>query len=214
MGDSPLKSSSIIYHENQGQLHVRMGPMFAGKTTWLNGELTKMADTGWKVLRVSYAQDKRETTAVDELNGVTSHNSQFVRLSKLINNISVNSIDEVDPGEYHVIGVDEAQFYDEKLVSIVTHWVRELGCIVYVTALDADSDGNLFGHTAKLMPISTTYEKMTSFCHYCRAEGKLTTAVITACLRDRDDVKLVGGAETYVPTCLRHHQQYNVPTQN
>ena len=149
------------------------------------------ADTGLAALRISYAKDKRVVPGIDKKNGVTTHNSQFVRMSTKGGIEIVNSLSEVNVDEYLVIGVDEGQFYPD-LVKIVTSWVNN-GKLVYISSLDSDSDGNLFGDITKLLPISSSFKKLTARCVFCLEEGHVVEAIITASLHKKDSQVLVAG---------------------
>ena len=208
MTDIKVKSP-VVYHQNSGQCHIRVGPMCSGKTLWLNNRLTLAADTQLTVLRISHQKDQRLTAGMDKKNGVTSHHSQFIRLSTKVNNIVVTSLAKVEVDDYQVIGIDEGQFYPD-LVPSVKQWVREQGKIVYVSSLDADSNGNLFGGVSQLMPIAQTFKKKTARCTFCLVEGKVTPAIITARLVNKGGQTLVGGLDTYSPACLVHHGQHNI----
>jgi len=198
-----------------GQLHIRVGPMCSGKTVWLNHMLTRAADTKKRcsVLRISHAKDIRKTAGMDHNNKVTSHCSQFSGISKNVNNILVDRLTDIDVQDYHVIGIDEAQFYPD-LVKSIKSWVLHKNKLVYISALDVTSEGQLFGDTTKLIGISTSFQKLNAICEQCLYEREEVDqvdplhdppAIITDCMVKKSCSVLVGGTDIYKPTCLRHH---------
>ncbi len=203
------RGTDIIHRLPTGQCHVFVGPMWSGKTTRLLGILTRIADsTPCNVLRVSYAKDIRKTVGVDSENCVTTHNSQFRRLSEKVNVQIVNKLSEVNSEKYDVIGIDEAQFYAE-LPEYVKTWVLNDRKLVYVASLDAYSDGSICGQVTKLLPFAQTFVKMTAICAYCMENRVKTPAVITVCkVRKRAEVQ-IGGHECYSPACLECHKLHN-----
>ena len=47
----------MSFNKHRGTLNIRVGPMFSGKTTWLNGELTQLADKNFSVLKIIHSSD-------------------------------------------------------------------------------------------------------------------------------------------------------------
>lgn len=207
---------SVIFHNNVGQCLVYVGSMCSGKTTQLNLELTKAADTGMSVLRIGYlGSDNRNTdggvSEDSQKDGITSHSSQFNSLSSKVKSIKMDHISGIPVDKYQVIGIDEGQFFPD-LYTIVKEWVTKYSKIVYISALDGDSNLNLFGEqVTKLLPISTKFKKMTARCIYClRDKNYVTPAVATARLIKSNSQKLIGGLESYAPVCLNCHTKYNI----
>ncbi len=201
----------ISFRRSSGQCHIYLGPMCSGKTLKINNELTMAADTGLKVLRVGHSTDIRSTASVDSENGVTTHHSQFVKLSPKIKSVLVTKLSDIDPNGYHVIGIDEGQFFPDLYLQ-VKNWVLNLGKIVYIASLDADSNLELFGQVTKLIPISETVIKKTARCIFCLQNKSgiiITPAVSTVCKVEKDGQTLVGGLESYSPSCLKCWLEHN-----
>jgi thymidine kinase len=197
---------------NSGALHLIFAPMFAGKTTKLIHELVRRADIGIKVLYINHISDERETTGVD--NNVTTHSSQFVKLSDKINSIKVSDLSNVNVDNYQVIGIDEAQFFDKSMVNVILNWVDNLGKIVFCAGLDGDYMRRHFGYMIELIPHCTTMIKLNAKCHKCLEEIKVTdiiildnvaTAPFTARIISSKEQMLVGGSDMYVPLCRFHY---------
>nr|QBK91152.1 MAG: thymidine kinase [Pithovirus LCPAC202] len=208
MSDTP---KPIEFRRSSGQCHIYIGPMCSGKTLKINNELTMASDTGLKVLRIGHKDDIRNTASVDVENGITTHHSQFMKLSTKIKSVLVSKLSEVDPNGYHVIGIDEGQFFPDLYLQ-VKNWVLNLGKIVYIASLDADSNLELFGQVTKLIPIAETVTKKTARCIFCLENESgliITPAVSTVCKVEKVGQTLVGGLESYSPACLKCWLEHN-----
>lgn len=204
-----IDSPKITPQGSIGQCHVRVGPMFSGKTGHLNAELTRWADsTHYKVLRVNYVKDVRETTSVDLKTGITSHSSSFKGLSDAIDIQKVGSIDEVRTDGYDVIGIDEAQFYTD-LKTYVIKWLHE-GKIIYITGLDSYSNGKICQVIADLLPYANSFSKLTANCKFCMERHIMRPAIMTASnIKKTSDIQ-IGGMSEYSPVCFECHCEHNV----
>lgn len=196
---------------HRGTLYIKVGPMFSGKTTWLNNELTTFADQGFRVLRIAHSEDKRDDVAWCDESGST-HNSSFRGLSDKISIIRTHELSKVDVINFDVVGIDEGQFYPD-LYECVTVWV-DAGKHVRVVGLDGDSFMKPFGDIARLLPISDHFEKITARCRICldllqKVDFKGNLLNIEAPFTKRTvqskQQKLVGGSNAYIAVCRFHH---------
>ena len=199
-------------HNHHGTLHIRVGPMFSGKTTWLNGELTHLADKGLSVLKIVHSDDNRSDVASSTDKGST-HNSSYRYLSEKIDVVKKSKLKGIDVSNYHVVGIDESQFFDD-LLEVVTGWLENLGKHIRVAGLDGDAFKNKFGHTLDLVPICDNIEKLHASCKICLGElekldfrGNLlsVTAPFTRKLTDDKNQKDIGGSDKFIPVCRYHH---------
>ena len=204
--------SEHSFNKHRGTLYLRVGPMFCGKTTWLDGELTKLSDIGFKVLKITHSDDVRTDVASCDDTGST-HNSSYMSLSKKIGRVRASHLSHVDVSRYHVIGVDESQFFPD-LLEEVEKWVEILGKHVRVVGLDGDSFKRKFGQTLDLIPISDEVIKLSARCNTCLKElsgsgfhGNILAIVgpFTKRLDGSTVQKDVGGSEKYIPVCRFHH---------
>lgn len=210
------------YH--QGTLKVCLGPMFSGKTTWLNNCLTQMADTGFLVLRICHSDDQRDDV-VSSSDSVTTHNSSYNRLSSKIVQISVSSLsDEIinkelqdmelpSLNDYHVLGIDEGQFFDD-IVETVDDWVNKRGRHVIVAALNGDFRMKKFGKAIDLLPLADKVKLLKAKCRNCletlqkagfEGDTFAIKAPFTGRIVEGTAQKLVGGSDLYIPLCRYHH---------
>ena len=209
---------------SRGTLHVQVGPMFSGKTTWLNNELTRYADKGFRVCKIIPLCDVRSDVSTTSSSTIgTTHNSSPGCLSSLITVISVNSTDHsslksVDVLQYDVIGLDEGQFF-VNLRPTIEYWVDILRKHVRVSGLDGDYNRRLFGEITELIPIADVFSKITSTCIQCLQEfssfPSIDTSFLTApftykkCTDNSTAQVDIGGSEKYLPLCRNHYVLYS-----
>jgi len=207
-GTSPER----CFNEHRGTLYLRIGPMFSGKTTWLDGELTELVDTGFQVLKITHSDDVRTDVASCDDSGST-HNSSHRSLSDKISRMRASHLSNIDVSKYHVIGIDESQFFPD-LLEVVENWVENLGKHVRVAGLDGDAFKRKFGQTLDLIPISDEVVKLNARCSICLDElrrihfrGNILAIVgpFTKRLGTSTAQKDVGGADKYIPVCRFHH---------
>lgn len=196
---------------HRGTLYVRAGPMFSDKTTWLNAELTRFADRGFKCLKITHCDDVRSDVAACDTSGST-HNSSYTSLTDKIVRIRTGQLSDVNVTDFNVIGIDEAQFYDD-LYDNVKLWV-DIGKHVRVCGLDGDFRMEKFGHILDLVPISDDFVKSKAACRLCLDElekvqfrGNILAieGAFTKRLGTSTSQKDVGGSSKYLPVCRYHH---------
>lgn len=220
LANKPSPSNRVKYGNRLiGELHIYVGPMQSGKTTKLNYELTCKADsTPMKVTRLSYEKDVRDVAGVDSSKRITSHSSSFKMLSDKIEVQIISSLEEANVEDYEVIGIDEAQFYNN-LQEIVEEWVLRKKKIVYIASLDAWSSGKRCGQAADLIPICSTFKKLTALCDYCmKFNNRVSVGTMTACNIMKEGDIVISGSQssdgsgklgTYNSACLECHLLYN-----
>lgn len=206
-----LKASSGSIH--RGTLNMRIGPMFSGKTTWLNCELTRFADQGFSVAKIIYSDDNRPDVASNDPSGST-HNSSYKTLTDKIVVIRTKELLSIDVSSFHVIGVDEAQFFPD-LIAFTEKCVEHKGKHLRVSGLDGDFSKRKFGDVLDIIPMADEVIKLNASCKLCLAEleeagfhGNILhiTGPFTKRLIESTEQKLIGGASMYIPVCRYHHQ--------
>lgn len=200
-----------------GNLEVVTGPMLSAKTSWLNAQLTALADMDedgtLRILRIGFVDDKVADRGTNGVDGCNSHSSSFFGLSKKIVCRNVSRLLEVtDVRNWDVIGIDEAHFYPDLITFI--ELCLSLGKIIRVAGLDGDSGMGKFGQVSKLVRIADKFEKLLAKCYKCLREGSQTDAPFTIRLTDDKTQVHIGGAKDYRPACRKHwmEHQRNVRT--
>lgn len=176
-----------------GTLHLIVGPMFSGKSTELLRRLHR-ASVVKKVLLLSPIKDTRASSAV-----ISSRGGAQAPCLK------INRFQDINLEEYSscdVIGIDEAQFFEEGLVYFVMKALED-GKEIHLSGLDADADGRPWLPFMQLIPICLSIIKLTALCMYCN-DG--TEAPHTACKINRTERILIGD-DPYVALCGYHFRQ-------
>lgn len=100
-----------------------------------------------------------------------------------------------------VIGIDEAQFFGEKLPLIVDRIAHD-GRTVIVAGLDGDFKRNQFGYLIDLIPMAEKVKKMSAVCQECGHEASFTyRTLFNDSSHKEEKVAIVGGSEMYKPVC-------------
>jgi thymidine kinase len=107
--------------------------------------------------------------------------------------------------EISVIGIDEAQFFDEEL-GTVCELLANSGKIVYVAGLDLDFRGEPFKPMLTTMAYAEKITKLTAICTECGAPGTRTQRVIDGEPASYySPIIKVGDVEKYTARCRHHH---------
>lgn len=181
-----------------GWIHVLTGPMFSGKTEALLQLIRRYEIRAMnpKVFRPSI--DTRTNTLVSRAG--TSFPATSVDVPSQI-------IDQTKDTD--IIAIDEAQFFDFGLVTVV-NYLAGIGKYVIVAGLDRNFLGQSFGPMGDILTIADSVDKRTAICFTCRGEATLTQRLIDGKPATYyDPLILVGGMgtdERYEARCRAHHQ--------
>lgn len=96
-----------------------------------------------------------------------------------------------------VIGVDEAQFFDEGIVEVVDDLANR-GARVICAGLDQDYRGKPFGPIAALLSVAEYITKLQAICSRCGAPACRSQRLV-----GMEGQLFVGGATDYEPRCRR-----------
>ena len=160
--------------------------MFSGKTEELIRRLkrAKIADQSLEIFKP--AKDTRYSA-----NDVVSHDAHVLS-SRPVH--SSEEILSVDPA-VQVIGIDEAQFFDQKLPSVCEE-LAERGHRVIVAGLDMDFRGRPFGPMPLLLAKAEYATKVHAICVVC---GNLASYSFRKS-QEKSQV-LLGEKDLYEPRC-------------
>ena len=182
-----------------GWIEVICGSMFSGKTEELIRRLKRAQFAKQKIEIFKPLIDKR----FDE-NLVTSHDANQI-LSTAVpaaTNISVSAND------CQVVGIDEAQFFDNDIVEICNDLANS-GIRVIVAGLDMDYKGNPFGPMPALM---ATAEYVTKVHAICTRTGNL--AHYSYRKSDQKNLVVLGEKENYEPLSRSAFNKANKKKRN
>jgi len=165
--------------EQFGWIEVITGSMFSGKTEELIRRLKRAQFAKQKVEIFKPLVDTRYNEEM-----VVSHDANEIRSTPVPAAANIRLLaDDCD-----VVGIDEAQFFDEEIVSVCNDLANR-GVRVVIAGLDMDFKGNPFGPMPALM---ATAEYVTKVHAVCTRTGNLANYSF----RKSDDDKLVLLGET------------------
>ncbi len=173
---------------HSGWIEVICGPMFSGKTEELIRRLRRAQIARQKVAIFKPSIDTRYSDS-----SIVSHNR-----SSLESHLVESPKDIIAPAfDAQVVGIDEAQFFDETLVAICRKMAAG-GKRVIVAGLDKDYRGLPFGPMPLLMVEAEDVVKVSSICMKCG-----NPAAFSQRLTLQESQVLVGETESYEARCRR-----------
>lgn len=179
------------YHR-PGRIEVVCGSMFSGKTEELIRRLRRARFARQTVKTFKPELDTRYS-AVD----VVSHDHHA------LTSTPVSSTAEIlrQGKGCDVVGIDEAQFLDDGLVT-VCNTLANAGVRVIVAGLDMDYLGHPFGPMPQLLAVADEVTKVHAVCVRCGAEAYASHRLVRA-----DRQVLLGEKEEYEPLCRECYKQ-------
>ena len=141
-------------HIFKGRIEVICGSMFSGKTEELIRRIKKveLADEKYIIFRPKIDSRNPENKIISHAKNEIS--ASIVSSPKEILDFSVN---------YSVIGIDEAQFFDQSIVDIC-NLLANKGHRLIIAGLDMDFEGNPFGPMPNLMACAEEVMKVHAVC--------------------------------------------------
>lgn len=169
-----------------GSIEVICGSMFSGKTEELIRRLRRAQIAR---LTVEIFKPKKDTR-FDET-AVVSHNANSIQSTPVDSSSAILLLGS----DVQVVGIDEAQFFDDELPNVCTILANR-GVRVIVAGLDMDFKGNPFGPMPKLMAIAESITKVHAVCVKCG-----NPALYSYRLAPDEGTILLGEKESYEPRC-------------
>jgi thymidine kinase len=176
--------NTVNHTEQFGWIEVICGSMFSGKTEELIRRLKRAKFAKQNVEIFKPAVDTR----YDE-EEVVSHNDNRIRSTP----VPVSSNIRLLANNVDVVGIDEAQFFDDEIVAVCNDLANR-GIRVIVAGLDMDFKGKPFGPMPALM---ATAEYVTKVHAVCTHTGNL--AHYSFRKAQNDDLVLLGETQEYEP---------------
>ena len=179
--------------ERRGWIEVITGSMFSGKTEELIRRL--------KRARIAMQQVEIFKPLIDTRyseNEVISHDENAI----LSTPVSTAGNILLLANEVEVVGIDEAQFFDEGLADVCNQLANR-GIRVVVAGLDMDYMGRPFGPIPGLIATAEYVTKVHAICVKCGNLAQYTHRKIKA-----DKLILLGEKDLYEPLCRKcYHQE-------
>jgi thymidine kinase len=181
-----------------GSIEIVTGSMFSGKTDELIRRLRRATIARQKVQVFKPMIDIRYG-----LEKVTSHAGTVFSAEPIRK--AADILERLLP-DTSVVGIDEAQFFDEQIVDVVKN-LADSGIRVIVAGLDTDFRGEPFGCIPFLMAIAERVDKLQAICMVCGEPASRTQRLVNGAPAHYDDpVVIVGASEMYEARCRKHHE--------
>lgn len=171
-----------------GWIEVICGSMFSGKTEELIRRLNRARIAKQRVEIFKPHIDKRYSEE-----DVVSHDS------KAIQSIPVESASQIlfYANDMEVIGIDEAQFFDDELAAVCDQLANN-GVRVIIAGLDMDFQGKPFGPLPGLMAKAEYVTKVHAICMRCGNLANYSHRTIP-----NEKLVMLGETESYEPLCRK-----------
>jgi thymidine kinase len=178
--------NSIRMQGRRGSIELITGSMFSGKTEELIRRLRRARFAGLRVEIFKPSLERRYSGT-----RVVSHDDKSI-ISTPVDNASAIIL---LAGDCDVIGIDEAQFFDQSIIAVCNN-LADNGIRIIIAGLDMDFLGNPFGPMPSLMAISEFVTKLHAICVRC---GNL--AQYSYRKSDEAQQVLLGEMDIYEPLC-------------
>tara|TARA_B100000780_G_scaffold130917_1_gene91791 strand:+ start:506 stop:1132 length:627 start_codon:yes stop_codon:yes gene_type:complete len=176
--------NTVNHTEQFGWIEVICGSMFSGKTEEL---IRRLKRAQFAKQRIEIFKPIVDTRYDDEM--VVSHDANEIRSTP----VPVASNIRLLANDVDVVGIDEAQFFDDEIVAVCNDLANQ-GIRVIVAGLDMDFKGNPFGPMPALM---ATAEYVTKVHAVCTRSGNLANYSFRK--TKNDSIVFLGETQEYEP---------------
>lgn len=145
------------HNQAAGWIEVVCGSMFSGKTEELIRRLKRAKIANMNVVIFKPMLDNRY-----HAEKIVSHNENAVQAMPVSSSKEITSLS----ADADVVGIDEAQFFDEAIVGVCDQLANQ-GKRVIVAGLDMDYTGKPFGPMPELLSIANYVTKLHAICIRC-----------------------------------------------
>jgi thymidine kinase len=176
----------IDRQKRTGLIEVIAGSMFSGKTEELIRRLKRA-----KIARLKVEIFKPSIDTRYSVSEVVSHDENAIVSTPV--DTSGNII--LLAGDVDVIGIDEAQFFDNGLIDVCVTLANQ-GIRVIVAGLDMDFKGKPFGPIPGLMAVADHITKVHAICMRCGDVAQFSHRISKT-----EKLVLLGEKDEYEPLC-------------
>jgi thymidine kinase len=185
---------SIGERTREGRIEAISGGMFSGKSEELVRRLRRAAIARQSIQVFTPSADTRQ-----------GPQRLVTRDKRELEAVSVSSSGElrrmVRPG-VEVVGIDEAQFFDDGLVELISE-LADSGVRVIVAGLDLDYLRRPFGPMPRLLAIAEYVDKVHAVCMRCGAAAHYSQRIAGG-----GEQLQVGDTESYEARCRRCYEPF------
>lgn len=187
-----FSEDNLLETHQRGRIEVICGSMFSGKTEELIRRLKRANFARQRVEIYKPAIDSRYSEE-----DVVSHDSNAISSTPVDSSASILLF----TSEVDVVGIDEAQFFDEGLVDVCNELANR-GVRVIIAGLDMDFKGVPFGPMPALCAIADEVTKVHAICVKCGQLAYLSHRTVK-----NDKRVLLGEKMEYEPLCRNCYQR-------
>jgi thymidine kinase len=170
----------------KGWIEVICGSMFSGKTEEL---IRRLRRAEFARQRVEIFKPSVDTRYADS--EVVSHDSTSIRSTPVPSSSNLLLL----AGDIEVVGIDEAQFFDDGLPQVCAELASQ-GVRVIAAGLDMDFLGRPFGPMPQLMSMAEYVTKVHAICMRCGALANFSHRTSASA-----DLVVLGEKDHYEPLC-------------
>ncbi len=174
---------------NLGWIEVVCGPMFSGKSEELIRRLRRAEIARQRVQIFKPILDLRYSS-----DHIVSHDDSRIRSEAVTTAAEVEAKLDL---RTEVIGIDEAQFLGDTIISLVVR-LADMGKRIIIAGLDTDYLGRPFHPMPELLAVADEITKTLAICMQCGNPAKHTQRLIA-----NEDLIVVGAAGMYEARCRR-----------
>ncbi len=185
---------SQSFHQTGGWIEVISGVMFSGKSEELIRRVRRSIIARKRIQVFKSHLDARYTG----IYSISSHDGRTVEAIPADSAAQIGQ--QIDPMA-QVVAIDEAQFLDSAVISLVTSLAGR-GRRVIVAGTDTDFRGEPFGPMPALMAIAEVVDKLHAICVLCGGPASRNQRLIGGQPAPYDSPTImVGGTESYEARC-------------
>ncbi len=174
------------HSRRKGAIEVICGSMFSGKTEELIRRLKRA-----RIARLIVEIFKPLVDQRYDLQNIVSHDASSIQSTPIPSSSNILLLGH----DVDVIGIDEAQFFDNELPNVCQQLANS-GLRVIVAGLDMDYLGKPFGPMPQLLAIADYITKVHAICMHC---GDLANHSFRTV---KDEALIVlGEKDSYIPLC-------------
>lgn len=175
----------------RGWIEVVCGSMFSGKTEEL---IRRIRRAEFAKQRVGIFKPSTDIRYAEE--DVVSHDKRAINCIPVVDSAALLAA----VGDLEVVGIDEAQFFDEALTRVCMQ-LADRGVRVIVAGLDVDFQRRPFGPMPQLMAVAEYVTKVHAICMRCGELAQFSHRTIPS-----ERLVVLGETDSYEPLC---RQCYN-----
>jgi thymidine kinase len=189
-----------MYHGSyRGWIEVITGVMFSGKSE----EMIRRVRRAVIARRRAQVFKSHLDDRYHGLYTISTHDGQAVNAEPINTSAEIPRRVRDDT---QVVAIDEAQFLDHGLTSVVTD-LADRGIRVILAGTDMDFRGEPFGVIPELLALAEVVNKLHAICVVCGELASRNQRLVDGKPADYESpIILVGGQETYEARCRQCHE--------